>query len=470
VSFQEYEFYPDFFIPDANLYIEHISNLSKGSDFKEKQFNIAGKLLVKTYEEMTRDTSLFNLALDRIIRNRLPDGFDVNAVLHYEEEFKGRHHEIRNFLRQLIRVLDMIKVDGLNIHDVATKASKDQHQRIRDFYKLALPLIERFETYCTDRSYLDFNDLNIKAIHLLKKSEEIRQKFFQQYKYVLVDEFQDVNKIQVSFIKTLMNPDAQLFCVGDDWQSIYGFRGSDVQYIVEFSRFFRDARSINLDTNYRSTPNIVDASSEVIRNNRFMVDKVVKAQKKSRKKIEVYSAVDFDDGVAFAVQEVKELLAQGISNDQILFLYRRSKMFEPYRERFKKEKIYINAKTIHAAKGLESKAVFIVGLTQGNGGFPDVWLDDRIYQIIRPVKYDILLEEERRLFYVALTRAADILYLITEKGNESMFIDEIPPSYKVLYSKSVLSVLPERILCPACHRIVEAHFKFCPECGGKVSK
>jgi DNA helicase-4 len=112
-------------------------------------------------------------------------------------------HEIRNFLRQLIRVVDMIKVDGLNIHDVANKASQDQHQRIRDFYKLALPLIERFETYCTDRSYLDFNDLNIKAINLLKKSEEIRQKFFHQYKYVLVDEFQDVNKIQVSFIKTL---------------------------------------------------------------------------------------------------------------------------------------------------------------------------------------------------------------------------------------------------------------------------
>ncbi|MBK8055579.1 MAG: UvrD-helicase domain-containing protein [Saprospiraceae bacterium] len=319
-----------------------------------------------------------------------------------------------------------------------------------------------------DRSYLDFNDLNIKAISLLKKSDEIRQKFFQQYKYVLVDEFQDVNKIQVNFIKTLMNPDAQLFCVGDDWQSIYGFRGSDVQYIVEFERFFKDARTISLATNYRSAPNIVDASSEVIRNNRFMVDKVVKAQKKSRKKIEVYSAIDFEDGVSFAVQEVKELLAQGIPNDQILFLYRRSKMFEPYRERFKKEKIYVNAKTIHAAKGLESKAVFIIGLTQGSGGFPDVWLDDRIYQIIRPVKYDILLEEERRLFYVALTRAADALYLITEKGNESMFIDEIPPLYKVLYSKSVLSVLPERILCPTCHRVVESHFKFCPGCGGKV--
>ena len=468
VTFQEKEFYPDFFIPDANLYIEHISNLSKGSGFKEKQFNIAGKLLVKTYEEMTRDTSLFNLALERIIRNRLPDGFDVDAVLYYEEEFRNRHHEIRNFLRQLIRVIDMIKVDGLSMKDIAQKASLDPHQRIRDFYKLVLPLVDKFETYCTDRSYLDFNDLNIKAIHLLKNSEEIRHKFFQQYKYVLVDEFQDVNKIQVSFIKTLMNPDAQLFCVGDDWQSIYGFRGADVQYIVEFTRFFKDARCISLDTNYRSTPNIVDASSEVIRNNRFMVDKVIKAQKKSRKKIEVYSAIDFEDGVDFAVQEVKELLAQGIPNDQILFLYRRSKMFEPYRERFKKEKIHVSAKTIHAAKGLESKAVFIVGLTQGSGGFPDVWLDDRIYQTIRPVKYDILLEEERRLFYVALTRAEDILYLITEKGNESMFIDEIPPSYKVLFSKSLQSVLPIKVHCPSCSRVVESHFKFCPECGEQI--
>jgi DNA helicase-4 len=81
-----------------------------------------------------------------------------------------------------------------------------------------------------------------------------------------------------------MNPDAQLFCVGDDWQSIYGFRGSDVQYIVEFSRFFRDARCISLDTNYRSTPNIVDASSEVIRNNRFMVDKVSQSTEKIQKK------------------------------------------------------------------------------------------------------------------------------------------------------------------------------------------
>lgn len=264
-----------------------------------------------------------------------------------------------------------------------------------------------------------------------------------------------------------MNPDAQLFCVGDDWQSIYGFRGSDVQYIVEFSRFFRDARCISLDTNYRSTPNIVDASSEVIRNNRFMVDKVIKAQKNPEKDRSIFSRwLCWWRRICGAGSKRTAGTEHSQWSDPIFVPSEQDVWAISWA--IQKEKIYINAKTIHAAKGLESKAVFIIGLTQGSGGFPDVWLDDRIYQIIRPVKYDILLEEERRLFYVALTRAADNLYLITEKGNESMFIDEIPPLYKVLFSKPMQSILPERILCPTCHRVVESHFKFCPGCGGKV--
>lgn len=468
VTFKDVSFHPDFFVPEANLYIEHVSNLSKGTSLKEKQFFLAGKHLVRTYEEMTKDTSVFNLALDRIIRDKLPDGFNANCVLNYEEEFSGRHNEIRNYLRQLIRVIDMIKVDDKEWDEIFAHATNDQHQRVREFYYLAIPIIEKYKSYCTDRSFLDFNDLNIKAIELLKSNDEIRQKFFNQYKYILVDEFQDVNKIQVNFIRTLMNPESQLFCVGDDWQSIYGFRGSDVQYIVEFQRFFKDAKIISLQTNYRSTSNIVDASSEVIRNNKFMLDKVVKAYKKSNSKIEVYTSTDFNDGLEWTVQKVKELIKKQVTSDQILFLYRRSKMFEPYRERFKKEKILVNAKTIHAAKGLESKIVFIIGLTQGSGGFPDIWLDDRIYHIIRPVKYDILLEEERRLFYVALTRAADHLFLITEAGNESMFISEIPASNKSSVTPSIKSIFKNKKECKSCGTLVENSFRFCPTCGKKV--
>lgn len=93
-------------------------------------------------------------------------------------------------------------------------------------------------------------------------------------------------------------------------------------------------------------------------------------------------------------------------------------MFTPYFFCFRNDGIKVQAKTIHAAKGLEAKAVFVIGLTEGSGGFPDIWLEDRIFQVIKKANHDLLMEEERRLFYVAITRAKEKLFLITEKGNE----------------------------------------------------
>src|SRR5690606_41976907 len=126
---------------------------------------------------------------------------------------------------------------------------------------------------------------------------------------------------------------------------------------------------------------------------------------------------------------VNKLIGKGYTREDILFLYRRSKMYSSYFERFKQERVFVSGKTIHASKGLEAKAVFIIGLTEGNGGFPDIWMEDRIYQVVKKSNHDLLLEEERRLFYVAITRAKDDLFLITEKGNESSFLKEIPDDF-----------------------------------------
>ena len=139
-------------------------------------------------------------------------------------------------------------------------------------------------------------------------------------------------------------------------------------------------------------------------------------------------------------------------------------MFTPYFQRFKTEGIRIQARTIHGAKGLESKVVFILGLTDGNGGFPDVWLEDRIFQIIKKADHDLLLEEERRLFYVAITRAKDKLFLITEKGNESSFLKEIPTNFTVRTSLPIKSVVDKIILCKSCSSQLERLWRACPYC------
>ena len=429
---QDFYFHPDFYIPQADIYLEHISDMSVGVKEKEKQYKKANKTLFKTYENIhAKDSVLFNEALDAIVKNRLPASYKSQTALSFEEELNSYHKELKDFIIQALRIIKMIKAEKLSTSKALKKALADPHQRVRDFYRLVIPLMKKYQAYCVNKSYLDFEDMIVKTIDLFKHRAEIKEKFQQQYKYILVDEFQDVNNLQVDLLKRLLTPENQLFCVGDDWQSIYGFRGSNVNYIVNFGKYFPKAEVIKLNQNYRSTEHIVGASNEVIKHNKFKVDKEIFANKKSDTKVNIFAGNDQQENIDFVVEEVKRLFQKGYQKEDILFLYRRSKMYNDYYNRFMKERIYVQYRTIHAAKGLEAKAVFIIGLTQGYGGFPDVWLEDRIFQVVKPTQHDLLMEEERRLFYVAITRAKDLLYLITEKGNESSFLSEIPENFVI---------------------------------------
>lgn len=142
-------------------------------------------------------------------------------------------------------------------------------------------------------------------------------------------------------------------------------------------------------------------------------------------------------------------------------------MFTPYFYQFKNENLRIQGKTIHAAKGLEAKVVFIIGLTEGNGGFPDIWLEDRIFQVIKKANHDLLMEEERRLFYVALTRAKDKLFLITIKGKESSFLKEIPSVFTVRTTNAMKQVVDKVPVCENCFSQLETLHLYCPYCGQK---
>ena len=469
VNFRDFDFKPDFFIPEANLYIEHVSNKSYPTARKEQQFNKANKLLVKTFEEQTKDTAVFNLVLERIVKNRLPSNYHFTTALSFEEEFHSYHKEVKDFLRQVIRVIDMIKVENTSTSKVLDESQQDQHERVRDFYKLALPIIDQYRIYCTNKSYLDFNDIITKTISLFQNHTEIAEKFRNKYEYILADEFQDVNNLQVELIKLLLTDQNQLFCVGDDWQSIYGFRGSNLDYIVNFSSHFPNAKTIKLSVNYRSTQHIVGASNEVIRHNKFKVDKQIESLKKSDSKISIYAGKNENENIEFAVNQIRRLQSEkGYSKEDILFLYRRSKMYSPYFERFRQERIFASAKTIHASKGLEAKAVFIIGLSEGNGGFPDIWMEDRIYQIIKESNHDVLMEEERRLFYVAITRAKDELFLLTEKGNESSFLKEIPEHFTHKTSIAFKPVVERILSCNNCKSAIDQDSKFCKYCGARI--
>jgi DNA helicase-4 len=465
----DFPFRPDFFLPEANLYIEHSTAKGYPTNEKIKQFNKGGIHCERTFEYQANDTALFNHVLDSIVKGHLPGQQYGQTALVYKEEFQSYEANMKKFILQMIRVMDMIKSDAINKLEVAARGAEDPHDRIRIFYELMMPILDDYENYCVKKSYLDFNDLISRTTSLFQNQIEIKSKYQKQFKYILVDEFQDVNRLQVELIKYLITENGQLFCVGDDWQSIYGFRGSDVNYILEFDKHFSNAHVITLNTNYRSTQHIVGASNEVIKQNQFRIDKEIFASKFSDNKIEVFAGKDLEANLQFCANKVRDLLDEGISGEDILFLYRRSAMYDPYYNKFKEENLFVQRKTIHGAKGLEAKVVFIIGLTDGSGGFPDVWLEDRVFQAVKKANHDLLLEEERRLFYVALTRAKDQLFLITDKGNESRFLQEIPTEYLKRNTNEQIFESSLESLCPSCQDpINNPNWLFCPKCGANL--
>jgi DNA helicase IV len=467
VTVRDFTFKPDFFLPQANLFLEHITDKSYPTKAKDEQFRKAGIVCERTYEYMMQDSDLFNKEMEQIISGKIDLSINSNVTLHFEEEFKGYLDKVKEFVQKVIQIHDLVKLEGISTEDLLQKSSKSQHERIRLFYELAVPLIKGYKEYCANKSYLDFDDLIGKTIELLEHKGEVREQYQRQFQYILVDEFQDVNNQQVRLLKLLLTPQTQLFCVGDDWQSIYGFRGSEVKYIVNFEEHFESPQVIKLTVNYRSNDTIVGASNEVIRRNVHQVPKEVIAFKKTPSHLQIYRARDIRvDGVSYLVERVRDLQEKGLSPDDILILYRRTSMFYPYyKEALKAAGVKVSAKTIHASKGLEAKVVFILGLTEGSGGFPEVWGADSLSKIVKEVKFDMQLEEERRLFYVALTRARDELYLITEIGNESPFIDEIPKEFFRMKTADFGEVIAPISLCEGCGTERKPAYNYCPTCG-----
>ncbi|RYE51156.1 MAG: ATP-dependent helicase, partial [Sphingobacteriales bacterium] len=319
INFKDFGFKPDFYIPQADLYLEHISDKSYKTTNKEEQFVLAGRQCAKTFEAMSQNSTLFNLALERIIMGKVSDKISQLASLKYEEEFKTYGEKIKDFLKMVSRVQSMVKADDISPNDLLSKAGEHQHERVRVFYELAVPIMKAYNDYCINKSYLDFDDLIIQAIRLLEQNAEIRNAYHDRFKYILVDEFQDVNSLQVKLLDLLLTPETQLFCVGDDWQSIYGFRGSEVDYIVNFEKHFSHSEVIKLDVNYRSTQTIVGASTEVIRKNKFQIDKEIRAHKQTPSKIQIYRAKEMDhDGVDYMVEKVRQLHDEGLNPEDIL--------------------------------------------------------------------------------------------------------------------------------------------------------
>ena len=191
-----------------------------------------------------------------------------------------------------------------------------------DWARKRVGLYEAYEAQCQREGVVDFAELLLRSYELLEHNEPLCRHYQERFRHILVDEFQDTNKLQYKWLKLLAGGGANLFCVGDDDQSIYAFRGADVGNMAEFEREFHVANLIRLEQNYRSHGNILDAANAIIRNNPSRLGKNLWTEAGSGEPVRIYESCSDGDEARWIVEEVKALQRDGHARAEIALLYR----------------------------------------------------------------------------------------------------------------------------------------------------
>ncbi|MFT6710404.1 MAG: DNA helicase-2/ATP-dependent DNA helicase PcrA [Arenicella sp.] len=194
-----------------------------------------------------------------------------------------------------------------------------------------LAVFAHYEGLCQRFGLVDFSELLLRAYELLKNNEILRERYQTRFQHVLVDEFQDTNSIQYLWIKLLVQKSHSLFAVGDDDQSIYGWRGAKVENILQFEQDFPNAKTLRLEQNYRSTTNILDAANAVIKNNGTRLGKELWTAGEEGESVKLYTAYNEKDEARFIIDQIQSWVNQGGLRSEVAILYRsnaQSRVFE----------------------------------------------------------------------------------------------------------------------------------------------
>lgn len=208
-----------------------------------------------------------------------------------------------------------------------------------DFEKVVLKVYEIYQRTLKQNNSVDFDDLLVLPIKLFKKFPDVLDKYQERFKYILIDEYQDTNKAQYVLTKLISAKYRNICVVGDVDQSIYGFRGANYRNILNFEKDYKDAITIKLEQNYRSTNNILEAANSVIKNNKERKSKNLWSDKGKGEKITYFRAFNERDEAFYVIREIKKLLAKGIKYEDIAVLYRTNAQSRIMEEELLKENL-----------------------------------------------------------------------------------------------------------------------------------
>ncbi|MDP2947544.1 MAG: exodeoxyribonuclease V subunit gamma [Nanoarchaeota archaeon] len=338
-----------------------------------------------------------------------------------QREFKSMNQLLANFVSDCFSVLEYFKITGQKEYDFSVNADDENRRNAQIVYRVFKFLTE----YMGIQGLRDFTDQLTDAINFLEKKTDSVPVF----EHILIDEYQDVNSMQVKLLKILNSEN--LFAVGDPRQAIFGWRGSDIKYILNFEKDFGKADVIFLTINYRSSKNIVELMNHAVK--KFCLPDLMHC-KTQNSEIKIFNFDSDDDEMNFIINNIintyqpgHEIFVLARTNRQLIELSNLMKnkgishIVKTDERKEQEENSDVTLATIHAIKGLQAKKVFVIGCNEQN--FPCKAGDHPAIEMIKLNNYN-KEEEEMRLFYVAISRAKEILYLSYVGKKPTYFINE----------------------------------------------
>lgn len=268
----------------------------------------------------------YNYSARCIITPQVQHEFVKDQIHRLELEYDDEKEAVDGVLSEISRV----KGEAVNIDEYESRCIPPQSFRI---------IYMAYDDMLVRKHLIDFDDMIVQCRELLMQREDYRRAWQNKYKYILIDEFQDINKAQFDVVRILADEYRNLFVVGDDDQSIYGFRGSAPQIMLDFNKYYSDAVRIDMCINYRSTGNIVFASRAVAEENEHRYYKDITTYNSQGDTVYVYEFNSLNDEKAFLVSEIRRLIDTGIAADDIAVLSRTNVIGNMYMSRLESDGI-----------------------------------------------------------------------------------------------------------------------------------
>lgn len=469
------QYKPDFYLPDYDIYIEYFGiNRSgqvpfyfSGSHGMTATESYHASMYWKREMHRTNNTTMIECYAYEKIEGNLLDNLKEKLINQsvrlspksaeelWNEVSADDESVLDGIIELLETVINLIKSNKCTIEELRRiNGNNGNIQNNNIIISLVEPIFCSYCDYLREHDEIDFHDMVNMAYEYVRTDQ-----FVNPYKYVIVDEYQDMSKSRFSLLEILRNSnDFDLFCVGDDWQSIYRFAGSNIGYILKFEQYWGPSEISRIETTYRFTQKLIEISGSFIMQNPAQIKKSIQGKA---------------DAVGFVLGEISgytdkcaiEFMAKRLEDlpekSSVFFIGRYSfdsKLLQEsgifkcqhnnanglvdikYQRRMDLDMKFVTA---HKSKGLQSDYVFIINNKKSRMGFPSKIQGAAILNLLLDDCDLYPYAEERRLFYVALTRAKKKVFLVTVNGQESDFVMELKKRYGEELKR-------EQFECPRC--------------------